>query len=98
MIHKTKLVLIKAIMNNDPVNDVTKLFNNYLNAYAEERTHSSEELMDYGRMYSMYLGYLGREHPIVRDIENKRDIAINYKEEDKGKDYFEHLNPNDIPK
>lgn len=96
---KEKLALIKAIMKKDPTNDVTKLFDKYLTAFALVKYPSGDELMDYGRTYSMYVHYLGNESSVVRKMESQEDIKRNLDvEKDIEKDYYEHSNREDISK
>jgi hypothetical protein len=95
---KEKLDLIRAIMKKDNQANVEKLFNIYLDAFAMDRHPSEDDLMDYGRTYSMYINYLGQESAVVRKMESQEDIKRNIEvEKDIERDYFEH-SQGDLPK
>jgi len=68
MITKTKLELIKGVMQEKPKEEVEKLFNDYTKAFTEKKIHEYEEYTEYSRNSTMYVHY-------IEKLENKQKEA-----------------------
>jgi hypothetical protein len=81
----------KAIREKKAKSFVYERFQDYTDEYDQLSDPTIREKLNHRDLFFLYTKYMSKSD------ENKRDVQMHYKKEDRGKDYFEHLDPEDIP-
>lgn len=86
----------KAIREKKAKSFVYERFQEYLDKYDQLSDPSIREKLNHRDLFILYTNYMSKSEDKIKS-KSELDAEMHYKKEDKGKDYFEHLDPEEIP-